>query len=689
MKTYSSAAVAALALAANVWAQSFNVDINAFGADVPPAQFGAAAGQPGTWNAVSVIGKDYPLTGLDGFPSGVELQTDGAGTAAYFDDSNANGNFADLMEDMVRIANADDSLFLTFVGLEAGPYFVFTYADYPDSSEKDTRVTINLSLADNVGGTHNTNEFIQGVTHARRLVHLQPGGPISIRISGNPDVHSSHGVVNGIQVQQLATRLYANDAAPAGGDGLTWDTAFQDLQDAVELARDWAGAVEEIWVAQGTYYPTSGTDQAAEFQIPNGVAMYGGFAGGESSLEERDPGNHPTVLSGNIGGPLPGDNSNNVMSYVANAGAESDALVDGFTIIGGDGSLGAGLLVSSGNPTIRHCRFINNRAQRGGAVFAFNGTPTFIGCEFLGNTATSTGGAYANEAGFLAGATFINCRFHNNDADIRGGAVDAQAGTTTFVNSIFTGSDTPGAGGAIDAANEGTVVYLYDCSLAGNRTSASGGAIAVGEGALAHLSNSILWDNHGSAANEGTMQSQIAISQASAAVSYSTIQFYFSLVLPGIANNGLDPQFVDPTGGDSYGDLNDNLHLSPGSPMIDSGNNNGVPLDSSDLDGDGMLFEPTPYDLDGAARLVDDPATSDTGNGAAPLVDRGAYEFAVCSPLGDLDGDGIVALPDYAILSSHLGMMGGAYGDGDLNLDGNVNLLDFASMQLFFGSLCQ
>jgi len=84
-------------------------------------------------------------------------------------------------------------------------------------------------------------------------------------------------------------------------------------------------------------------------------------------------------------------------------------------------------------------------------------------------------------------------------------------------------------------------------------------------------------------------------------------------------------------GGDGWGigDNNDygELQLLPGSPCIDAGDNNSVPADRTDLDGDGNTVEPTPWALDAGLRFVDDVVTADRGNGMPPIVDMGAYEF--------------------------------------------------------------
>jgi uncharacterized repeat protein (TIGR01451 family) len=52
-----------------------------------------------------------------------------------------------------------------------------------------------------------------------------------------------------------------------------------------------------------------------------------------------------------------------------------------------------------------------------------------------------------------------------------------------------------------------------------------------------------------------------------------------------------------------------------------------VPTDTLDLDRDGSISEPLPLGLDGASRFVDDPEHPDSGQGVAPIVDMGAYEF--------------------------------------------------------------
>ncbi|MCA9284546.1 MAG: hypothetical protein KDA22_05000, partial [Phycisphaerales bacterium] len=84
--------------------------------------------------------------------------------------------------------------------------------------------------------------------------------------------------------------LYVRADAPPGGEGTSWGTAFQDLQDALSAAEASNGSVASIWVAAGTYRPDAGTGlRSLTFALPGGVAVLGGFAGDETDLAQRNP----------------------------------------------------------------------------------------------------------------------------------------------------------------------------------------------------------------------------------------------------------------------------------------------------------------------------------------------------------------------------------------------------------------
>ncbi|NJK83302.1 MAG: hypothetical protein HC912_05270 [Saprospiraceae bacterium] len=108
------------------------------------------------------------------------------------------------------------------------------------------------------------------------------------------------------QLLLLATLLslhYTSDAKTifvkenAMGDGSSWQSPLGDLSEALYIA-DFG---DQIWIAKGTYYPTSDNDRTIYFQIVDGVELYGGFVGTETKVQERNWIKNVTILSGDIG----------------------------------------------------------------------------------------------------------------------------------------------------------------------------------------------------------------------------------------------------------------------------------------------------------------------------------------------------------------------------------------------------
>jgi predicted outer membrane repeat protein len=192
------------------------------------------------------------------------------------------------------------------------------------------------------------------------------------------------------------------------GNGQSWANAMGDLQQALQVAKKG----QQIWVAKGTYYPTTGTDRQASFQITDGVQLFGGFIGTEQSPKERDLTQNQSILSGHIGSASINDNSYNV---IRTAGVSPQTVVDGFVITGGNANRAAvvgnregcggawyndGAMGKTSSPTIRNCVFNGNQAHYGGALFN-NGSEGICvvnieNCTFIQNIASSNGGAIYN-----------------------------------------------------------------------------------------------------------------------------------------------------------------------------------------------------------------------------------------------------------------------------------------------------
>lgn len=215
---------------------------------------------------------------------------------------------------------------------------------------------------------------------------------------------------------------------PGGiGSGLSWGDASSDLSAILDKAQ----AGDEIWVAAGTYYPSS-LNRFASFHVKDGVRLFGGFSGRETERIQRDWGKNPTLLSGEIGAPGEEDNSYHVV-YTKNAGPGT--MVNGFIITGGnaDGKVSKGARTRGGGgwfdegtdggisqPEIVNCTFLGNNGLEGGAFFGSgqNGSssPTFTSCTFLGNRAKLDGGAVYSDGRDESTneIKFINCVFQDN-----------------------------------------------------------------------------------------------------------------------------------------------------------------------------------------------------------------------------------------------------------------------------------
>jgi len=414
------------------------------------------------------------------------------------------------------------------------------------------------------------------------------------------------------------------DALP-GGDGRSWGRAFSDLQDALDRAREieqtvCPGSRPEVWVAEGTYVPHPDVD---EFWAFGQMAVYGGFVGDETEREARDWVAHPTFLSGDRNGDdLPGftnysDNSRRVLR-IHNDG-ERSVVIDGFTIRGGKGAgaSGGGLLVNSANGLspveIANCRIEANHADYsgGGLMKGYYSILTVRDCVFAGNRSVRWGGgAYTTEGTIYSGCTFLR----NESVEQHGGGLALYSfwSENHVVNCTFVGNTAP-MGGAISVRDDyapGPPTRLAQVTVLGNTAGSGPGGILV-TNALAVVENSILWGNSAGGATDESAQIGGLVD-----IDYCCVQGWTGN-LGGDGNIGLDPMLAP------------DLRLMPGSPCIDAADNLSLPPDELDLDGDGDVLEPWPFDHDGLPRRVDDPAVPDTGNGAPPIVDMGAHEHQV------------------------------------------------------------
>ena len=195
-------------------------------------------------------------------------------------------------------------------------------------------------------------------------------------INPMPDDCNANGIDDALEAD--VSILYVNVTAPPGGDGASWATAYADLQDALCVALLPGASVTEIWVATGVYTPDRGAGTRTDsFTLVSGVAVYGGFAGWETDLDQRDWEMSITTLSGD----LANDDPLGMEYFVENSyhvvdarGVGPGTVLDGFVIRGGyaDGDdldkHGGGIAIVAGQLTIAHCTITENITGDGADV---------------------------------------------------------------------------------------------------------------------------------------------------------------------------------------------------------------------------------------------------------------------------------------------------------------------------------
>ncbi len=319
-------------------------------------------------------------------------------------------------------------------------------------------------------------------------------------------------------------------------------------------------------------------------------------------------------------------------------------------------SAGGALCIQKGSWPISNCSFVGNEASTyGGGIYIASATssPAITGCILDGNSANRGGGLYSVGCPSLNGC-FVSGNFTQ---DSGGGLYSVVSGTgPSLYDCLFTGNTAGNSGCAVFDSSAGPT--LTNCTFSKNLNAQGGESLLLAGSSTnkARVTNCIFWDN-------GT-----PISGGQPAVTYTCIQGGHD----GSGNIDGDPLFVDADGADNVvGTLDDDLRLSGGSPCIDAGYNYAAWLAGLTAD------------LDGNPRFSDDANTADTGNGLAPLVDMGAYEF---DPPPDADNDGVPDGPDQCP-----GTVPGATVDangcpevipGDFNRDGDVDADDLDQLEV-------
>jgi len=339
---------------------------------------------------------------------------------------------------------------------------------------------------------------VNGTAHAfiaLIVASLLSGTPVEAFSSG-PD-EGGGGTTTGI-----GGVVYVDVATARGGDGSSWANALNRLQDAIDIV----DPGDQVWVAAGTYTPTSwpsgGAPYArmAHFSLRNRVEVFGGFVGSETSLVERNPEDNPTVLSGDIGvvGDIT-DNCYHVFFHPEGSSLSSSAVLDGFTITLGNANgpgvsgKGGGVYNFMSSPTLSDVIFVNNLADEGGGLFNDTASPALTNCTIGPNMADDGAGMFND---FFSAPVLTNCVVVENAAAWNGGGVlNDYFSAPTFANCQVSRNVAGWNGGGMFNYN-GSAPVLTGCTVADNFAWQGGGMYNYFS--TPHLVDSAVVDNRAS-----------------------------------------------------------------------------------------------------------------------------------------------------------------------------------------------
>ncbi len=366
-------------------------------------------------------------------------------------------------------------------------------------------------------------------------------------------------------------------------------------------------------------------------------------------------------------------------------GGNNHSTLTNVTFSGNQATWGGGMSNNwLSNPTLNNVTFDGNLGyDSGGGIYNFNqSSPTLTNVVFSGNV-SGTGGGMNNYWG--GNVSLTNVTFSDNQANtgggmynntstvvmaqvlfsgnqgVNGGAMHNFQSSVAITNTIISGNVATGEGGGIyndgsgyfiqdsimvltlvlfsgnKGANGGAMhniqssVTMTNISMASNLATGQGGGI-YNDGSDPYIQNTLIWGNQSGSGGDNLFNSE-----------FSGPTIRYSLV--GGCNPGgvwdsacgtdgghnladADPLFVDAANG--------NLRLLLPSPAIDAGDNAALPPN--------ILT-----DLDGNPRFVNIPTVPDTGSGAPPGVDMGAFEAQFADVVLDKAVRPTTAMPGAAI----------------------------------------
>ncbi len=375
--------------------------------------------------------------------------------------------------------------------------------------------------------------------------------PINEDLDGQPRIQGAHVDIgadesDGTQWNMLPTIMHVSSRGSDTNDGLTWPTAKKTVQAGI----DSISGGGEVWVEAGVY--------TERITMHPSIDLYGGFAGTESVLADRNRKINITVLDGQNGG----------ATVTAQYMTRGETL-DGFTIR--NGRPGISLSYSSMRITNNIICGNNNMQGSGGGIYCANGSPTIAYNRITANNASSGGGIYIDTC---TGAAIANNSITGNSALDGGGIYTSLYTSCLIANNVISYNGASSAGGGI--YNSYSSLNVISNTIGKNSANYGGGIyqIAYTSTPVSNLSNNIIAHN-----TSGIYKSKNGSMNLNYNCVYGNASYNYSGVTDPSGTNGniaVNPAFAST----QYGDL----HIQPNSPCIDAGDDILAQSISQDID---------------------------------------------------------------------------------------------------------
>ncbi|HPQ42098.1 MAG TPA: right-handed parallel beta-helix repeat-containing protein, partial [bacterium] len=333
---------------------------------------------------------------------------------------------------------------------------------------------------------------------------------IATDLAGNPEEPPAEADTSTLVVTAFTgNRIYVDVNAAGLETGLNWNDALRSLETAVRVSEGFS--VNEIWTGDGVYPET--------VVLHSGLALYGGFDGTETTIEDRDLENTISVIDGSAA--MAGEPAYHVVTM----NTVTDCILNGFTITGGNASgiehqrSGGGIYCYACDDTssISDCRITGNSASdAGGGIFLGYSQIKMARCRIYGNSANQLGGGIcASDDPYLAlnsrgpnrrdtrasdpGPLITECTISGNSSSANGGGICNDDIGSIITNSVIAGNTAASYGGGLylsqatsfsrsgptrlDPPATSIDPQLFNTALTGNQAS-YGGGIYVGSDSL-------------------------------------------------------------------------------------------------------------------------------------------------------------------------------------------------------------